>query len=496
MGLITKQSSLGLMANYIGVVLGFVNVLLLMPFILQPDQIGLLNIILSMAFLLFPLMDFSASAMLNRYFANVDTPQQMLHFSAVVFLVGTAVFAILVAVGAPLYIAYFQENSPEVIPYRWMVFGVAIVIGCLSLLENFAFIQHKTHIVVLLKEVLFRVFIMGLLTVFFFLKFPFEQYLFLHYSMYLLVAIALLGYLRWKGYLHFKTAWPAFDKKQYKRMGNYGMFVFLTGLASVIALKIDTIMLGSLKGLTEVGIYSIAMYMTVLMDVPKRMIVQSSFPIIRRSAKEGDWENVRMIQEKAILNLTAICGILLLFMLVNVQDIYRIIPKGGLYNEGVWVVLFLGLAKLVDIISGINYEVFLASRHYRYNMLFFFVLAISAVTLNYLFIPGFGVKGAAFATFLSYLIYSLVKIFLFRSIFRLDVYSRNLIFLLIALGVMGGLVYLIPLPFHPIAAIALRSSVAGLGIYLFLRISGLTPDLNQLFNGIIDKLPALSFLKM
>lgn len=484
------------MANYIGVVLGFVNVLLLMPFILQPDQIGLVNIILSMAFLLVPLMDFSASALLNRYFANVDTPQQMLHFSAVVFLVGTAVFAILVAIGAPLYISYFQENSPEVIPYRWMVFGVAIIIGCLSLLENFAFIQHKTHIVVLLKEVLFRVFIMGLLTVFFFLKFPFEQYLYLHYGMYLLIALALLAYLRFKGFLYFKTAWPSFDRLQYKRMGNYGMFVFLTGLASVIALKIDAIMLGSMKGLTEVGIYSIAMYMTVLLDIPKRMIVHSSFPIIRKSAKEGNWENVRMIQEKAILNLTAICGILLLLMLVNVQDIYRVIPKGGLYNEGVWVVFFLGLAKLVDIFSGVNYEVFLASRHYRYNMLFFFVLAISAVTLNYLFIPGFGVKGAAFATFLSYLIYSLVKILLFRSIFRLDVYSRNIIFLLLALALMGVLIFLIPLPFHPIVAIAIRSLVAGLGVYLFLKFSRLTPDLNQLFNDVIEKIPVISFLKM
>lgn len=61
MGTIVRQSSLGLVANYLGILLGFVNVMLIMPSILQAEQIGLINLILAVIFIVYPVLDFSAS---------------------------------------------------------------------------------------------------------------------------------------------------------------------------------------------------------------------------------------------------------------------------------------------------------------------------------------------------------------------------------------------------------------------------------------------------
>lgn len=481
-----------MIANYLGILLGFVNVLIFMPAVFEAEQIGLINLILSIAFIIYPFMDFSASALLNRYFSNYGSPQKMFHFSGMLMLIGAVTFFFVFLFGKPWFEAYYIEKSPEVIPYMWFIFGLCIVLCWLILLENYAIVHQKLHISTFFKEVLFRILVSGMILLFFLKIIPFEKYIFLHFGMYLFVATLLLLYLFKKGFLRFAWSWPKLSKRQYLGMGQYGSYVLLTGMAGVLATRIDTVMLGSILGLKDVGIYTIALYMTSVIDVPRRMVTQASFPIIRTAVKEGDFKNVEKIQQKSVLNLVLICGIILTIILMNVEDIYKIIPRGSVYEDGAWVVLFLGLAKLVDVSNGVNYEIFLASKYYRYTMLFFVVMAISAVGFNYLFIPLYGIQGAALGTMLATLVLAFIKMALFKKFFGLKSYGMELILVLLFLSFTGVVCYFLPLPFHVIIAIGIRSSLASLMIFFFLKFSKVSPDLNNLINSILAKIPLLN----
>ena len=492
MGVIIKQSSWALVANYVGVLLGFLNVMIIMPAVLQPDQIGLVNLILSSAFIIYPFMDFSASQLLNRYFTQVQSPQQMMNVSILVYLTGILVFFLVFLFGKPLFIAYYQENSPEIIPYFWFVFALAVVLGWQVILETYNTIFKHLHINVFVKEVIFRLLITLSITLYALKQIPFETYIHLHFGMYVMVVLILFFFIIGKGHFSLQLSLPDFNKEQVKEMGKYGSFVLFTGMASVLAVRIDTLMLGSLKGLTEVGVYTIAMFMTALIDIPRRMILQSSFPVIRSSVHLNDWDNIKNIQQKSILNLVLICSIMFMMIMINVEDIYQIIPKGSLYKDGAWVVLFLGLARLVEVSNGVNNEIFQASKHYKYILIFFVLMAFSTISLNYVFIPDYGYKGAAFATLLASVINTIVKVIAFKKVFRIPSYSWKIASILLVISIIGICCYLLPLPFNSLFNLPIRSAVAGLLLLAYIHYSRISPELNgiieQIFSFVLKKL--------
>jgi O-antigen/teichoic acid export membrane protein len=58
MGIIQKQGIANTIISYLGILIGFVNILILQPYMLDPDEIGLTRILFSLATLfatIFPL---------------------------------------------------------------------------------------------------------------------------------------------------------------------------------------------------------------------------------------------------------------------------------------------------------------------------------------------------------------------------------------------------------------------------------------------------------
>lgn len=496
MGSIVNQSSKGLVANYIGILLGFVNVMVIMPALLQPEQIGLLNLILSVVFIVFPMLDLSAASLLNRFFPNVESKQHMLHLSLLISGTGALLFVIFFLIGKPFFSEYYLQNSPEIIPYYWLIYGISIIMSWLTLLETYSVIQHKFHVSVFIKEVLFRLLVCFSLGLLYLKVFGFETYIFLHFLMYLISAVVLFLYLKRKQLLlwHFKL--PKISVSQRKSMTRYGAFVLLTGFAGVLAIRIDMIMLGAMEGLKDVGIYTIAVYMSTLIDIPRRMILQSSYPIIRMAYKQGDMENVIKIQRKAVLNLMLIAGFMLMMVMVNLNDIYKIIPKGDIYQQGLLVVLFLGLTKIAEMMAGVNNEVLLASKYYYLNIIFVVCLAVLTVAFNLIFIPIDGLVGSAYATLLSSSIVVVGRIFTFHYLFGKNVYSFSNLLIAVFFSVIGLLLYFIPIPFHPIVTIAIKGTLGSLAFYGFLKFTQISPDLIELINGILEKVPMGKYFKL
>jgi O-antigen/teichoic acid export membrane protein len=91
-------------------------------------------------------------------------------------------------------------------------------------------------------------------------------------------------------------------------------------------------------------------------------------------------------------------------------------PNSDAFRAGKYVILFIGLSKVFDLLTGINALILGNSKYYYFGLYFMFFLAAVAILLNYLLIPILNITGVAIATATS--------IFLYNSLLTSFVYSK------------------------------------------------------------------------
>ena len=496
MSSIVKQSSLGLVANYIGILLGAINVLLIMPALLEAEQIGLINLILSVIMLIYPILSFSSSHILKRYFTHVEDRQIIFNYSFLISCVGALAFMIIFFLGEPVFIKYYKNNSSEVLPYFWWIYIVSIMMSWSDLAVNYAIIHHRYHISAFSKEILFRIGISILLLGLFTQLYDFNTYIYLHFTMYGLTGLIVIFILRSQGLFHFNFSLPKFSTSLNLKVFKFGSFTLFTGLASVLAIRIDMIMLGSMQGLKDVGIYTIAMYMAAVIEVPRKTVLQASEPIIRLAIKENDLNKVAQIHYKSILHLLLAGGFILVMLISNLDSIYAIIPNGEVYKKGFWVVLFIGLAKMSEMFGGCIHEIINASKYYVVNIVFIVLLTVLSIGLNYYLIPIYGLSGAAAAAFFTTAFVVVIKTIVFKMLFRKEIYNLSILSVLLFYIALGIVLFFIPQVDNSFLAIFIKGTVGSISIYLFLRWSQISPGLNLLLNQILERLHFPNWLKL
>jgi O-antigen/teichoic acid export membrane protein len=82
------------------------------------------------------------------------------------------------------------------------------------------------------------------------------------------------------------------------------------------------------------------------------------------------------------------------------------------------------------MISGAGSSILTTSKYYKIQSLFMIILVVMIIIFNFIFIPLYGIVGAAVATFLAKLIYNFIRYFYLR--FKLDMHPYDYRFLLVA----------------------------------------------------------------
>tara|TARA_B100001121_G_C18636641_1_gene597032 strand:- start:837 stop:1343 length:507 start_codon:yes stop_codon:yes gene_type:complete len=82
------------------------------------------------------------------------------------------------------------------------------------------------------------------------------------------------------------------------------------------------------------------------------------------------------------------------------------------YALGINIIIYIALAQFIDAFTSVNTEILSSSTLYKYQTFFIFLMIGLVVSLNYLLIPIYGIKGAAISTMIS-----LSTINIFRTIF-------------------------------------------------------------------------------
>ena len=86
-----------------------------------------------------------------------------------------------------------------------------------------------------------------------------------------------------------------------------------------------------------------------------------------------DRKQLEMLYKKSSITQLIIGGFIFILVWFNIENIFKIIPHGNVYAQGIWVVFFIGLGKIFDMATGINQEIVGSSKYYKIDLFLSFL---------------------------------------------------------------------------------------------------------------------------
>lgn len=491
MGIVIRQSILTSVISYLGVIIGYFNVLWLFPALLTPDEIGLTRVIQDIAILMVPFAQIGLGQSLVRffpYFKSGKNEHGLLSAILVGALFGFSLFLLIFFIFKDNILSIFIENSPLVIQYYPLILWLTFFLVIYSLLEAYSRSLLKIAAPNFIRDIFIRLLI-SLLVLFYFLEYIQFEGLLVSLVVVYAISLALLAlYL-----VKLKSVALDFNFKfltapLVQKIALYSVFTLVGTSGIMIVGKVDSLMVTSMLGLTETAIYTTAFYIAVVIEMPKRAITQIASPLVSKYFENTDLKGLKLLYQKVSLNQLLVGFLIFIGVWANIENIFYLIPNSEIYEAGKMVVIIIGLGKLTDMVAGINGEIIVMSKYYKFNIVTIGILAVITIAANYYLIPIHGINGAAIASAAALFIFNLTKYLFVILKFRMQPFTWNTLKILIVGAVIFYLSHFIPVQSHVLIDIILRSGFILLSYTIIVYVLNISPEANHLFHQAIGRL--------
>jgi O-antigen/teichoic acid export membrane protein len=429
MGIVVRQSAKTMFVTYAGLIIGVVNTLWFFPLMLSEEQIGLTRILINLSFFFTTFASLGAVNIPVRYFVYFkDTSKQHNGFLFFLISVGIIGFIIFVAVflGAKnLIFAIYLPKAKLLTQYYYYLIPFTFIVLFYSIFESYTVIQQKPVVPGFLREFLTRLlFSLGLLA-YFYQLISFHSFINTIIMAYGLICVIIILYLKRLGYLFIKPNFQVYKSQYFKGVAVFAGFALIANATSTIIQNVDSLVLSAYNGLKSAGIYTISFFIASIIEIPKRSLSQSIVPIVSEANKDNDIKKLNILYKKSSINQLIIGGFIFLLIWCNIDNIFAIMPNGNIYSAGKWVVFFIGISKLFDMLTGINSEIIGTSKYYKFDLLFYSTLSVCAIIFNLILIPKFGLIGAALSTALAVFIYNTMRFVFILILMKIQPFSMQ-----------------------------------------------------------------------
>lgn len=482
MGIVINQSIKNLVITYVGFAIGAANTLFMYPHFLGEKYYGLTNYILSSANVIFPLLAFGVHNTLIKFFSEYKTDKEKSEFlSFVLFLPFLAIIPILIVIiiGYNPIASFLSKENSIVYDYVWQIPIIGLCMGYFEIFYAWVKVHLKSVFGNFIKEIGLRVLISIFLFLVYFKFITVAQFITATMYVYLLSTLIILFYANKVQRISFNFKLP----KNYMQVLVYSSFIILSGSVANMLLDLDKTMLNQYLKIENIAYYSVAIYIAMVISVPSRAMHQITYPITAKLMIEGKHNELNELYKKTSITLQIIGGLVLVGILVNINQLYLLLPIK--YSGGIFVVFIIGISKYFDLILGNNNAIIFNSKYYKAVLFLGLLLAFFAITLNMIFIPIYGIDGAAIATLVSITLYSIAKLLFVVVKMKLFPFtSKTLISFAVLISLFCAF-YFWEFSFHPVINIILKSILVTI-IYVFVNYKlELSSDFNNVVNSIL-----------
>lgn len=488
MGIIVRQALKGSIYSYIGVALGFIITAKLLPNLFSTEQVGLLKILISFSVVFVQIGNLGFNSVTIRkfaYFRNIKNNHNGFLFIALVyFIIGLILFLVIFFILQPILIEKNVEKSALLSEYFFYIIPLVFFTQIFTFLDVYYSVLMNAARGTFLKEVLQRIAIIISVSLYWIDLIDFNQFLFLYIVSFCIPSIIIIIALIREKQINLKPNFNFLNKTLIFSIISVSLFGSLNNFTSVFIFNIDSLMINSMIGLSATGIYSIMFFFGAIIKIPARSLIKISNVVIAESWKNNDLKNISDIYYKSTINQSIIGVLFFLGIWGNINNILRFIPEE--YAAGKFVILFISLGNLIDMITGVNGSIIGTSEKYKYQTAFMIFLLILVVGFNYLFIPIWGISGAAIASMLAQFLFNLTRYLFLVYTYKMQPFRfRHLIIFI--LGVVSYLIsLLIPQIENLIIDLFIRSIALSLIFLLPVYFLNLSEDINIPINKLIN----------
>lgn len=484
MGIVVNQSIRNTIITYIGFVIGAANALFMYTNFLGKTYYGLTAFLLSSANIMMPLMAFGVHNTLVKFYAGYKTEEEKSQFLTFMLLLPLLLVVPFAIIGYFFYwniAAFLSRENPIIYHYVWLIPLISLCMGYFEIFYAWVKVHMQSVFGNFIKEVFLRILISIFLYAVYFKWITAIQFVYITVAIYFIMTMTMV-------YFALRIKMPSFSLKfpaDKRAVLIYSIFIIFSGSVATLLLDIDKFMLGQYINIDNVAYYSVAIFIATVISVPSRAMHQITYPITAKLMAQKKHDELNDLYKKTSISLQVVGGYVLLGILVNIRELYQLLPAE--YGGGIFVVFTIGLSKYFDLILGNNNAIIFNSVYYRMVLFLGLLLAFLAVTLNMFFIPRYGINGAAIATLIAITLYSLSKLLFVVLKMKLYPFTKQTVISLVISILTFVFFYYWEFPFHPLANIILKSVLMTV-FYLYVNYKlAISPDINQVIDRFLPK---------
>ena len=465
MGIVAKQTFLNVIIICIAFAIGGFNTLVFYPLFLSAEDYGLVVFLLATSNLLMPLIGFGVHQTIIRFFSSYNTKDEQQHFMSSVILLPLFIALVVGGIGGAFYhsiSAALSIQNPVIASYTWVIFAVAVATAYFEVFYAWARVQLQSVAGNALKEIFPRLYLFLLLMALYLFDLSFHCFIVALVSGYYLRLLLMIILANRCYPFRIRLFFPS----NISSILTYSFTIFLAGSAGSLIIDIDKFMIPQLEEIKQTAFYAVAIFAATIVEVPARGMWQILNPLVATAVNENNFKEVNSLYRRSALNLVVVSGWLFLLVNLNSEALFSLLPNVG-YQKATLVVLYISLAKLITMIFGCGGAIISNSPFYQISLVFSVVMAMGVSILNMVWIPLYGIDGAALATLVVVGLSIAVKIMYLQYKIKAHTLSWNLLKTLVAVGILYTIFQYIDWTLSPIIQIVLTSAIVS-GLYLLI----------------------------
>jgi O-antigen/teichoic acid export membrane protein len=491
MGIIQKQGVKSSLYIILGFVIGAINLMILSTAFLTQTQIGITRALIDSSTTLVAFCSLGTINLIYKFYPyyrdHLDVKKNDLPFiTAFISLIGFCLVTLFCFVAKDFIIRKLGK-SPEFANYFFHIFPYTFILLIFLLLEAYMWAQHKSAVTNFLRETLVRIITTVLLLLFGYRIINFNTFMNGFSLLYLIPVIIVIVMLIRSGKWRLNIIKPSkVTRRLKKKMLVFGSFVLGAHFLNVLARTNDTFLIVGLNGLKDLGVFSIALYITAIMDIPQRSL-GIAIPLLSQAWKDKDMDNITNIYSKSVSNLLVVGLAMFGLIWLNIHNLSYFLTHVMSKGNQNWsmiepIVFILGIAKVIDLGTGVNGSIIATSNLWKFDFFTNVFYTILSLPLNFFLIKYFGLPGLALSNLAALILFNSVRYWFLYHKYNLQPYNYNHLKLLLTTIAIYALIYFIPrltnIYIDTLIRVSIFSSLFLITIYKI----DVAPDINKMIN--------------
>lgn len=449
MGKLRKESTYATILLYFGLVIGFFGTAIIRPKLLSAEEIGFLQVTLNMVSLFGSAFILGGHLLIIKMLPKLRTDDNK---NRGLFRLIVSLGLIGCLVGIPMLIlleSFFFENNDGVrfqgIDYDSLFYSLLFIAifakTFFYLFDNYLRAYFISTPGVFSENVLLKALPIMALVLIYLNWVSYDFVVYFNLIIYLIPLFLVLYYLKKIKAINWTKPGP-FTQAEKREMLGISSVGFMEIISYFIVLFIDVFMLKRLMNDEAVGIYTTMFFFGAVVSIPLKALIRIAHPMISEAFVKKDMNTISTIYLKSSNILFVLGGLVFLLVWGNRYSVTEFLDP--IYSQGIWVIFFIGLAHLVEVISSVNYQIISITPHYRFNLYMGVFLVALLIITNYIFIDLFGLVGVAIGSFVSMVVVNLARHIFLVSKYNLSPFSKNTVKILLLFGAVFGLSEILP----------------------------------------------------